>query len=333
MANKIQIRRDTAANWTAANSVLSLGEPGLESDTRRRKTGDGTTAWNLLGYDDANTSRLGRAYAGRPLQPVSDRNPLVVGGLVSNGTDTGANSETLWPVTRDTQSVAVVYANIVDWSGSIAANNITVRAAVKVFGGWIPLFFNGKRDVVIEPDGMVVSDPTGAPLAAGSLLPVRTYVTVASGTWPNHTLTDNAAGELTESGTGTTDKTTSGTSITSQRAYAPAPFMVLADPGILGQPRTLVGIGDSILQQQHDAINNAVSNTSTLQWGFLRRYAYPNKVPMLNLGVIGDTARDYAALSGRKYGYRRGASADAAVALVNFGRNDLDQSRTLAQIQ
>lgn len=50
MANRIQYRRDTAANWTAANPVLALGEPGWETDTKKRKVGDGTTAWTGLGY-------------------------------------------------------------------------------------------------------------------------------------------------------------------------------------------------------------------------------------------------------------------------------------------
>lgn len=45
-----RIRRDTAANWTAANPVLKLAEPGLETDTRYVKYGDGTTAWNSLPY-------------------------------------------------------------------------------------------------------------------------------------------------------------------------------------------------------------------------------------------------------------------------------------------
>jgi hypothetical protein len=45
-----RIRRDTAANWTSANPVLALGEPGLETDTRRVKYGDGTAAWTALGY-------------------------------------------------------------------------------------------------------------------------------------------------------------------------------------------------------------------------------------------------------------------------------------------
>jgi len=50
MAIQIRIRRDTAANWTSANPVLGLGEPGLETDTRKLKYGDGTTAWTSLPY-------------------------------------------------------------------------------------------------------------------------------------------------------------------------------------------------------------------------------------------------------------------------------------------
>ena len=48
-----RIRRDTAANWTATNPVLALGEPGLETDTRRVKYGDGVTAWTGLAYSAA----------------------------------------------------------------------------------------------------------------------------------------------------------------------------------------------------------------------------------------------------------------------------------------
>ena len=50
MAVKIQLRRDTAADWTAANTVLALGEPGVETDTLKLKVGDGTTAWTSLAY-------------------------------------------------------------------------------------------------------------------------------------------------------------------------------------------------------------------------------------------------------------------------------------------
>ena len=43
-------RRDTAANWTAANPTLLAGEIGIESDTSKIKIGDGTTAWASLAY-------------------------------------------------------------------------------------------------------------------------------------------------------------------------------------------------------------------------------------------------------------------------------------------
>lgn len=53
-----RIRRDTAANWTSANPVLKLGEPGLETNTRKIKYGDGSTAWNSLGYSVAQWSDI-----------------------------------------------------------------------------------------------------------------------------------------------------------------------------------------------------------------------------------------------------------------------------------
>lgn len=42
--------RNTAAGYTAANPVLGYGVIGLETDSGRAKIGDGTTAWNSLGY-------------------------------------------------------------------------------------------------------------------------------------------------------------------------------------------------------------------------------------------------------------------------------------------
>ena len=46
----MQQRRDTAANWTSANPTLAAGELGIETDTSKFKTGDGTTAWTSLAY-------------------------------------------------------------------------------------------------------------------------------------------------------------------------------------------------------------------------------------------------------------------------------------------
>lgn len=46
----------TAAQWSAADSVLLRGEIGVESDTRKFKFGDGTTSWNNLGYAQSGTT-------------------------------------------------------------------------------------------------------------------------------------------------------------------------------------------------------------------------------------------------------------------------------------
>lgn len=51
VATRIQWRRDTAANFTSTNPVLSAGEPAFETDTKKTKIGDGTTAWTSLAYN------------------------------------------------------------------------------------------------------------------------------------------------------------------------------------------------------------------------------------------------------------------------------------------
>lgn len=50
MAQRIQVRRGTAAAWTTANPILAQGELGFETDTLKIKCGNGLTAWNSLAY-------------------------------------------------------------------------------------------------------------------------------------------------------------------------------------------------------------------------------------------------------------------------------------------
>ena len=53
MASIIQLRRDTEANWTAADPILAEGEVGFETDTGRLKVGNGLDAWSALSYFSA----------------------------------------------------------------------------------------------------------------------------------------------------------------------------------------------------------------------------------------------------------------------------------------
>jgi hypothetical protein len=50
MAQTIQFRRGTAAEWAAANPILAQGEIGVNLDANRFKVGTGLTSWNNLDY-------------------------------------------------------------------------------------------------------------------------------------------------------------------------------------------------------------------------------------------------------------------------------------------
>jgi len=103
---QMQQRRDTAAGWTSANPTLLNGELGFETDTKKVKIGDGSTAWNSLNYyagfsisayplataDIANDAITGDKLA----DDITIANNLTVtNNLTVNGTTTTVNSTTL----------------------------------------------------------------------------------------------------------------------------------------------------------------------------------------------------------------------------------------------
>lgn len=55
---KIQIKHRTALEFTELNEVLLQGEQAIETDTRKRKIGDGVTNWNDLGYENNGGTEL-----------------------------------------------------------------------------------------------------------------------------------------------------------------------------------------------------------------------------------------------------------------------------------
>ena len=60
MAIRIQLRRDTAANWTSSNPVLRAGELGIETDTLKFKIGNGSSTWTQI-TNYANVTSTGLA--------------------------------------------------------------------------------------------------------------------------------------------------------------------------------------------------------------------------------------------------------------------------------
>jgi hypothetical protein len=110
VADKIQIRRDTAANWTSANPTLAQGELGIETDTLKVKAGTGSTAWTSLGYL-INTG----GYAA-----YSDTTANFTGTLQNGGSN----------VVVDTDIGATVQAFDADTTKNDVANTFTANQAV-----------------------------------------------------------------------------------------------------------------------------------------------------------------------------------------------------------
>jgi hypothetical protein len=97
MPQQIQLRRGTAAQWATANPTLAAGETGVETDTRKFKVGDGSTAWNSLTY--ATLSYRG-AYSAGTTYYVND--VVVSGGstyiCILTSTGNAVTNTTYWTV-------------------------------------------------------------------------------------------------------------------------------------------------------------------------------------------------------------------------------------------
>lgn len=74
MTTTIQLRRGTAAQWSASNPVLAVGEPGVETDTGYIKVGDGVSTWTA------------RPYANEPIGSLAASNDIPLGAEPSSPT-------------------------------------------------------------------------------------------------------------------------------------------------------------------------------------------------------------------------------------------------------
>ena len=136
MAVKIQMRRDTAAAWTAANPTLAAGEMGLETDTTFYKIGNGSTAWNSLGYGAYN----GAISNGAITSAMIADGTIVAGDIAANAVTTAkildanvtadkiASDAVITAKILDANVTAAKLANTAVTAGSYTQANITVDA-------------------------------------------------------------------------------------------------------------------------------------------------------------------------------------------------------------
>jgi hypothetical protein len=123
----IQVRRDTAAEWTDKNPTLASGEMGFETDTGKFKIGTGSTAWNSLPY--ATT-----------IPPTTVTSTMIVDGTIVNADINASAAIALSKLATGAlpTAITVASANLVD--GTIVNADIDASAAIapsKVAGVFI----------------------------------------------------------------------------------------------------------------------------------------------------------------------------------------------------
>lgn len=127
---QIKLRRDTSANFTSKNPVLGAGEPAYETDTKKLKIGDGTTAYNSLDYFTSGGGSSTNITAALPLKIVDGVISLEVDGQTIQIVDgkLHANLDELGNEVNDLSSrVTAAEADILKKQDKLTAgDNITI---------------------------------------------------------------------------------------------------------------------------------------------------------------------------------------------------------------
>jgi hypothetical protein len=119
VATKIQLRRDTAANWTSTNPTLAIGEAGYETDTKKMKIGTGALAWNALGYYSTPNVII-PAFSATPVIDAAAIGPNGVWRLTLTGNVT--SSTIINPVDGQTITVQLIQSVTGPWTFAWPSN-------------------------------------------------------------------------------------------------------------------------------------------------------------------------------------------------------------------
>lgn len=173
----IQVRRGTAAAWTAANPTLAAGEAGLETDTGNLKYGDGSTAWASLDYFaadavlDPDTTLLGNPITAEELDYLS--------GVTSN-VQTQLDGKAASVHTHSIANVTGLQAAIdgkAATSHTHAISDVTsLQAALDTIDDHQPILLDAFPDANLTANG-----PQTATLAAGATIAAGECVRLGSG--------------------------------------------------------------------------------------------------------------------------------------------------------
>ena len=149
VVTQIQVRRGTASQWTSANTTLASGEWGFESDTGKVKIGDGSTAWNSLGYTGAGSVTS-----------------ITAGTGLSGGTITATGTIAIDTATTVDVSTAQTLTNKILTTPTLTSPLINLGINTQTGTTYTPVIAdNGKLVTLNNASAITVSIPTNASVA------------------------------------------------------------------------------------------------------------------------------------------------------------------------
>lgn len=238
----------------------------------------------------------------------------------------------------DVNGVVMTWGNWFVAQNGVETDNtsaITMQASIEKDGIAYPVFFNGKRQIVMAPGDTVTCDTVPVTIKHGidSGFYVRTWCSVASTS--EKMLSSYTQSSLSSKGSNTgrwegipasyTDDMTQVTPNTAVTEYSP--FIIRGFSADGGAIPSMVVFGSSSAQGVGDALQ-----APEFVPGYIARSLITAKIPYVILAESGETAESFLGTSGAKRRYLA-SLCNATHSINTYGSNDISSGATLAQCQ